>query len=697
MLKITYLLWLFGLALLSLNLAAQTNCDNVSQIPTAECDALLALYDSTNGEGWTDNIKWLTNNKPCGWFGVMCVNGHVAYLALADNRLSGPLPTGLDALSELKGFELHTNQLNGTIPPDLGNLAKLESFYLYSNQLSGAIPPKLGDLTNLNYLRLHENDLCGDIPVELMNLTNILGLSLDNNHLTASDPDLIVWLDYYNPGWETTQTPCSEFDTLQFASAAYSVNEDGISVEIIVKRVNANDGAVSVDCISSDGTAMAGEDYIAVTETLNWADQDNRDKVCTVPILDDDDFEDDKTFYLTLFNPTGGAAIGSPDTAVVTIIDGEKPSTGTLQFSKAEYSADENGGSVEITVTRSDGSYGEASVKVVTGNGTAKKGKDFEKTIVILNWDDGEAGDKTFTVSIIDDDEIEGDETFKLKLKNAKGAFLGNPTKAEATIVDNDAPTLQFSKDKYEVNEDAETVAVTVTISGVPNNTVVVECSTSDGSATESDDYFPKSNTLTWGALDGNGKVITVDIIDDSDFEGDETFNLTLYNPFGATIGSPDTTEVTIVDNESTKPGTLQFSEAMYDVNETDGAVTITITRVGGSSGAASVKAVTGNGTAKKGKDFEKTTKTLKWDDGEAGDKTFTVDIFDDSEIEGDETFKLKLKKAKGAELGNPKKAEVTIVDDDDELSSICNEVTEIPTIECEALVAFYDGTNGEN
>jgi len=71
-------------------------------------------------------------------------------------------------------------------------------------------------LSSLEWLYLDSNQLCGEIPPELKNLSTIplpdqydgAKLKLDNNHLTASDSELITWLDSHNPGWKSTQTPC---------------------------------------------------------------------------------------------------------------------------------------------------------------------------------------------------------------------------------------------------------------------------------------------------------------------------------------------------------------------------------------------------------------------------------------------------------------------------------------------------------
>lgn len=106
---------------------------------------------------------------------------------------------------------------------------------------------------------------------------------------------------------------------LQFKAAGYNVDEAGGSVLITVTRAGTSPGAFSVDYTTSDGTATAGADYTSTTGTLSWAPGDYAAKTFSVAILDDAEVEPTETINLALSNPTGGAMVGTPSTAVVNI------------------------------------------------------------------------------------------------------------------------------------------------------------------------------------------------------------------------------------------------------------------------------------------------------------------------------------------------------------------------------------------
>jgi hypothetical protein len=355
----------------------------------------------------------------------------------------------LGNLSNLRHLSLHFNSLTGSIPSELGDLNNLLGLFLYYNELAGSIPSELGNLSNLERLWLYNNELCGEIPVELKNLNIPLPdqdgtyLILDNNRLTASDSELIAWLDSHNPGWETTQTPCPQACKLQFSSAIYNIAEDGEQITITVTRTNSSDGAVSVEYATSDDTATNPDDYTQSTGTLYWSDGDDAGKTFTVSITDDATVEDDETFSLTLSNATGGASIGEPATAVVTITDDDPTEEyGIIQFSKAEFTTrEEPAGKAIIIVKRIDGSDGDILVEYATSDDSAEADSDYSKTKGGIRWEDGDDEDKIFTVNIIDDDEPENKETFIVSLANPRGgAEIGSPDTAIVTITDDDKP-----------------------------------------------------------------------------------------------------------------------------------------------------------------------------------------------------------------------------------------------------------------
>ena len=152
------LLVVVALGLAMAMLPASEASANALGVPDSEYNALVALYNSTDGQNWLRHDNWLTSSG--GWYGVAVGNGHVIGL------------------------------------------------YLPGNLLAGAIPPEIGSLTSLHDLRVNGNQLTGTIPSTLANLV-LLGpgsIALQYNALSASDPALVAFLADRCPGWEYTQT-----------------------------------------------------------------------------------------------------------------------------------------------------------------------------------------------------------------------------------------------------------------------------------------------------------------------------------------------------------------------------------------------------------------------------------------------------------------------------------------------------------
>lgn len=172
-------------SILASNLPDRANfsCSSVSEIPRRECEALVALFNSTAGTEWTNNDGWLQTNTPCGWYGINCQMawGKVNHLWLPDNNLKGKIPPELGNLV-LRWLYLPDNKLTGSIPESVASAGSTQ-VVLRNNELTGAIPAQFGTHTGLLALDVSHNKLDGQIPDTLGRLTNLDVLDVSSNSL----------------------------------------------------------------------------------------------------------------------------------------------------------------------------------------------------------------------------------------------------------------------------------------------------------------------------------------------------------------------------------------------------------------------------------------------------------------------------------------------------------------------------------
>ncbi len=114
---------------------------------------------------------------------------------------------------------------------------------------------------------------------------------------------------------------------------------------------------------------------------------------------------------------------------------------GAFSFSQPEYEVDENGGNATITVYRTGGTDGTATVDYATSAGTATAGSDYTTTTGTLSFSAGQF-QNTFTIPITNDSDLEGTENLTVTLSNpTSGATLGEQASATVTIVDDEFDT----------------------------------------------------------------------------------------------------------------------------------------------------------------------------------------------------------------------------------------------------------------
>ena len=152
-------------------------------------EALVALYDLTDGDNWRNNNSWKSDRPLGDWWGVDTdSDGRVTRILLDFNDLSGPIPIEIGNLNKLRDIDLSSNNLSDIIPIEIGNLTNLVELDLSNTDLSSSIPKEIGNLTNLVELDLSRTDLSRSIPKEIGNLTDLEKLDLSSTDLSGSIP-----------------------------------------------------------------------------------------------------------------------------------------------------------------------------------------------------------------------------------------------------------------------------------------------------------------------------------------------------------------------------------------------------------------------------------------------------------------------------------------------------------------------------
>ncbi|MEQ1861133.1 MAG: Calx-beta domain-containing protein [Chthoniobacteraceae bacterium] len=221
-----------------------------------------------------------------------------------------------------------------------------------------------------------------------------------------------------------------------------------------------------------------------------------------------------------------------------------EPRVGKFSFNEAAAELDENGGSIELNIIRTDGSDTDVTVNYTFANGTAGAA-DFTGVNGALTFLAGETL-KTITIPILDDTLAEGRESFTVTLS---GAPLGAAPVSTVTIFDGPG-VFAFTAPQFVTAEGLTTITIPVTRTAGSDGTATVRYSFADGTAVLGEDYVGTPGVVTFADRQMVG-VFTAYIRNDSLVEGRENFTATLSAPTGgATLGALTTAEITIFDSE---------------------------------------------------------------------------------------------------------------------------------------------------
>ena len=333
------------------------------------------------------------------------------------------------------------------------------------------------------------------------------------------------------------------------------------------------------------------------------------------------------------------------------------PATGLPSLSIDNVTVTE-GGAARFTVSLSAASTQTVTVVANTADGTAVAPGDYTaRSSVTLTFPAGTTT-RTFAVTTVNDTVAEATETFTVILSAAVRATLAD-AQGVGTILDDDAaapPTVSINQELRVI--EGGTANFTVSLSAARTQTVTVDASTVNDTATTPADYTARTNVTLTFAPGVTTQTFAVATIDDALLEFDETFKVTLSNPVNAVLGNA-LGEAHILDNDT--PLTLSIG----DVQITEGAsANFTVSLSGASLMTVTVVASTANGTAAVPDDYTaRTNVTLTFAPGTIT-QTFAVATVDDTAVENTETFTVNLSGATHATIEDAQGV-ATLLDND--------------------------------
>ncbi|MEX0338001.1 MAG: Calx-beta domain-containing protein [Arenibacterium sp.] len=439
--------------------------------------------------------------------------------------------------------------------------------------------------------------------------------------------------------------------------------------------------SITLNYMTADGTATAGEDYTAKTGTVTFAAGQTVATV-EVNVLGDTEIETSESFSLVV-TPKSPIQNGTADsTGIATIADNDRAEN--LPIISIENTTGQEGGNADgfaiFTVRLSQASTSDVSVsyRTVTDGSALDGGIGFFNDSGVLEFEAGET-QKTISVRLQGDFINESDENFELELFSPENALLsgGEPILAATGVIrdeDGDANNLAlFVSDPRLVEGDAGTkqAVFEITLSRPATQDITLNYMTADGTATAGEDYTAKSGSITFKA----GQTVTsveVDVLGDTDIEAIESFSLVI-TPNGLiqndTADSTGIARIIDEDADENLPVVTIENTTGQEGGNADGFAffTVRLSEASTSDVSVSYRTVTDGSALDGGLDFFNDSDVLDFAPGET-QKTISVRLQGDFNNESDENFELELFSPENAVLagGEPVLAATGVIRDED-------------------------------
>ena len=374
---------------------------------------------------------------------------------------------------------------------------------------------------------------------------------------------------------------------------------------------------------------------------------------------------------LFLFASCGGGGGGGGGSGTA----GDSGGSAADNLSIANSSVAEDDRSINFIVSLPAVADSATSFYYRTKEDSAKAGSDYSTTNASASIALGDIA-TTISVVIINDDEIEDEESFFVEILRSSTADTVIAT-AIATIKIDDLPSLSITG--ASASEDARSLEFIARLSApFPGNDVSFSYETVAGSATEGDDYTGVATNTATIIASSTQISIPISIVKDSKDEGTEVFELVISNPVNATIS-----QASALGTIKGEIASLFIADATALESERQMKFIVSLSEVF-SRAAVSFNYKTIAGSASDGIDYTGVaTRSVTIPTGDTAAEIF-IDLSDDSLVEDDETFDLVIFSLVNATTGDIRATGTIKVEDVPILS-----ITDVIALETTSSVKF--------
>ena len=411
--------------------------------------------------------------------------------------------------------------------------------------------------------------------------------------------------------------------------------------------------------LASDPTSAADSLDYSLSATTIEIPANSLDVTFTITITDDDVYEGEERFILSL-KPVGDKVDLGTVTRTVTISDNDHlPSLPSLSLDPVgPLSESPTAAILTLRLSRAIKFTTTVSLSVVGGDADMLDYNLLQPSVEIG------AGELTATAElrVVDDELYEGPETLRLRLTGTNAIVSFVPSEQTIQLVDAD-PIPSVSLESIGPVTEAAGVSVVVALTVPAKFTITVSLTHGVASTADVTDYRIEPSSIDIVA----GQTTTTVIFyaeDDALYEGPETVQLNLRAFRDVTLLSEASAAITIIDNTQT-PSVSFGALATTDAIEEGTLLNIALRLTGAVSTVDLTVALEASGTATEGDDYDRLPTLITIP---AGKRTTTVELrtIDDLIDEDTETVVLDLRQvANGPRIGSPSQITIMIADND--------------------------------